>query len=150
VVKLAVILALFATAALSQAPSATGEGAAKAVRKKAPQSFVLPETAAPQPVFEPPPPPVIAPGPLGVTQRQSETLLGRSPDIGDAPPSAGAVIRAIIGLVGLMVLAYLGGHPRVQQLERRLNIAHLTTAGLPFVLLGFLAAHPAVGILTAS
>jgi hypothetical protein len=76
-------------------------------------------------------------------------LLGRSPDAPPAPP-APAVIRAILGFVAFLALAYLAGQPRVQRLERSLNIAHLVTAGLPFVFLGFVASQPAVGILTPS
>ncbi|MCW5980612.1 MAG: hypothetical protein KIT09_21210 [Bryobacteraceae bacterium] len=120
----------------------------KPARRPAPQPFVLPEASPPDVIFIPPPPPHIDPTPGVLPQRQSETLLGRSPDVAVAPPTAGAVIRAIIGLVGLMVLAYLGGHRRFQQIERRLNIGHMVTVGLPFVLLGLLASHPAVGVLT--
>ncbi len=59
-------------------------------------------------------------------------------------------IRVLLGLFALFGLAYLGGHPRVKELERRLNVTHLVTAGLPFVLLGLLASQPAVGILSDS
>jgi hypothetical protein len=61
-----------------------------------------------------------------------------------APPN---VLRAIIGFVILLGLAYLAGHPRVKEVERRLNIAHFGAAGLPFVLLGFLASRPFMGVL---
>jgi hypothetical protein len=140
---LASILAIAAGLCLAQPEAPSSD-------KQAPKPFVPPEHRAPESTFEPPPPPVLKPRAFVVPQRQSETLLGRSPDIGVVPPSAGAVIRAIIGFVSLMVLAYLGGHPRVRRLERRLNIAHLITAGLPFVLLGLLASRPEVGILTPS
>lgn len=63
---------------------------------------------------------------------------------------SGEAIRAILGLVAVAALAYLGGHPRVQGLERRLRIAHVVTTGLPFVLLGMLARHPRVGVLSDS
>lgn len=58
------------------------------------------------------------------------------------------VIRIILALVGLLALAYLGGHPWVRQAERRLRIAQLVTAGFPFVALGLVLALPSVGILT--
>ncbi len=48
-------------------------------------------------------------------------------------------IKALVGLMGLLVLAYLGGHPRVQQLERRLGISRVVAAGFPFLGLGMLA-----------
>lgn len=60
------------------------------------------------------------------------------------------VIRIILALVGLLALAYLGGHPWVRQAERRLRIAQLVTAGFPFVALGIVLALPRVGILTDS
>lgn len=56
----------------------------------------------------------------------------------------------LLGLFALFALAYLGGHPRVQELERRLAVTHLVTAGLPYVLLGLIASLPSVGILSES
>jgi hypothetical protein len=61
---------------------------------------------------------------------------------------ASTVIRAVVGFVVLFVLAYAAGHPKVTQLERRLRIGHLTAAGLPFFLLGYVAALPSIGVLT--
>jgi Kef-type K+ transport system membrane component KefB len=58
------------------------------------------------------------------------------------------VIRTIIGLLALMVLAYLGGHRRVLAWERRLGISQVITAGFPFVILGVLARNGNVGVLT--
>lgn len=60
------------------------------------------------------------------------------------------VIKTILGLVALLALAYLGGHPLVRTLERRLRIAQVVTAGFPFVALGIVLALPSVGILTDS
>lgn len=56
--------------------------------------------------------------------------------------------RTILGLLALLALAYLGGHPRVHAWEERLRVSHVVTAGFPFVLLGILSRHPAVGIVT--
>lgn len=67
-----------------------------------------------------------------------------------APPLPGGqldAVNTILALVVLLVLAYLGGHPRVRAWERRIGIAHLATSGLPFFLLGLVAALPAVRIL---
>jgi hypothetical protein len=58
-----------------------------------------------------------------------------------------ALLKVIVGLVALLALAYLGGHPSVQRLEERLGISQVITAGFPFVLLGLIARHRAAGIL---
>lgn len=47
-------------------------------------------------------------------------------------------IGTLLGLLGLLALSYLGGHPRVQALERKLGVSQVITAGFPFVLLGML------------
>jgi Kef-type K+ transport system membrane component KefB len=64
--------------------------------------------------------------------------------------SAGEVVKAILGLLVILVLAYLAGHPRVQELEELLGISQVVTAGFPFVLLGLIAHHPGVDILSDS
>src|SRR5690606_35664929 len=63
-------------------------------------------------------------------------------------PTAGEVVKAILGLLVILVLAYLAGHPRVQEIEELLGISQVVTAGFPFVLLGLIAHHPSVGILS--
>lgn len=79
-------------------------------------------------------------------------------DIHEAAPTTAAdaeaanttgVIRTLLGLVLLMVLAYVGGHPRVTKLEERLGIAQVMTSGLPYVFLGLLAQQPALDVLNA-
>jgi hypothetical protein len=106
----------------------------------------------PPPVPLLPPPPVLdlSPGArstVATLLEQNQALLGRSPDVLAAPPTP-VLIRPIVGFVALLVLAYIWGQPRFHLLEQRFNIAHLITAGLPFVLLGFIASQPVVGILT--
>src|SRR5690606_25405886 len=64
--------------------------------------------------------------------------------------SAADLIKVILALVVIVALAYLGGHPRVRRLEERLRISHVVTAGFPFVVLGLVARHPSVGILSDS
>ncbi len=67
------------------------------------------------------------------------------------PPAAlttWEAIRAILGLLVLLGLAFLGGHPAVQRLERRIGVAQLVTAGFPFVIFGVIAARPDVAILS--
>lgn len=76
-----------------------------------------------------------------------EASLGRTSAEPTPAVTHGAVIKAILGFVLLLALAYLGGHSKVRELERKLRIAHLVTTGLPFILLGLLASHPRVGIL---
>jgi Kef-type K+ transport system membrane component KefB len=58
-------------------------------------------------------------------------------------------IKVIVGLVSLMVLAYLGGHRRVIRFQERLGIGGVITAGFPFVALGAIASLPSVAILNA-
>jgi len=57
-------------------------------------------------------------------------------------------LKALLGLLLLLSFAYVGGHPRVQALERRIGVSQVITAGFPFVLLGLVSRLPAVGILT--
>ncbi len=63
-------------------------------------------------------------------------------------PSPETILRSIFGFVVLLSLAYVGGHPKVAEVERRLGIAHLATTGIPFVLLGWIASQPKVAVLT--
>lgn len=65
-----------------------------------------------------------------------------------APLTATELIKVILGLVSIVALAYLGGHPKVRELEERLRISHVVTAGFPFVLLGLVARHPSVAIVS--
>lgn len=148
-------LALFAIVAL--APLCAQE---EPKQRKAPaKQFSLPETKAPEPVFVAPPPepepakpnlqrlPTNALEPLAGASRSGEfALLGRTRMAQRL--DAAAVIRALIGFVAFFVLAYLAGHPRVTEWERRLKIGQLLTSGLPFVALGFVAAQPSAGVLT--
>jgi Kef-type K+ transport system membrane component KefB len=57
-------------------------------------------------------------------------------------------LKVIFGLAVLLVLAYLGGHPRTLRLQERLGLRGVILAGFPFVALGVVASLPAVGILT--
>ncbi len=62
--------------------------------------------------------------------------------------SSGDAIKAIFGLVLLLALAYIGGHPRVQRLEQKLRISQVITAGFPFVLIGLVSREDGLGILS--
>lgn len=67
-----------------------------------------------------------------------------------APPrerSTASLMRVTLGLFALLALTVLGAHPSVRALERRTGLAMVTGSGLPFLALGFVARHPAVGIL---
>lgn len=66
----------------------------------------------------------------------------------NAPLTTGDAIKAILGLVALLGLAYAGGHPVVQRLERRLRISQVVTAGFPFVFIGVVASMDSIGILS--
>jgi len=69
-------------------------------------------------------------------------------EAGQPKASAAEVAKTVLGLVAILALAYLGGHPRVQELERKLRVSQVITAGFAFVLLGFVAHRPAIGILS--
>ena len=56
--------------------------------------------------------------------------------------------KTILGLLGLIILAYLGAHSRVIALERRLGIAQVITSGFPFIVVGWFARTSQVGLLT--
>lgn len=80
-----------------------------------------------------------------------------APSLLDAPPQTDIVapaqrtvvlLRTVVGLLVLLTLAYLGGHRRVHALEERLGLTQVVTAGVPFVVLGAVARHPAIGVLT--
>jgi hypothetical protein len=80
-------------------------------------------------------------------------IEGRDPSHPASPPLTveerpSLVIKTIVGLLALMVLAYLGGHRKVLVWETRLGVSQVITAGFPFVLLGMLARSPDVGILS--
>lgn len=66
----------------------------------------------------------------------------------DEPAIAADAIRTVLGLLALLALAYVAGHPKVEQLERALGVSQVTAAGLPFFLLGAVAHLPQVGLLT--
>lgn len=78
---------------------------------------------------------------------------GASPDE-HGPPSPepivdpGVVVRTVLGLIVLLALAWIGGHPSVRRLEEWLGVSQVVTAGFAFVALGLVAAHPSVGILS--
>jgi hypothetical protein len=115
------------------------------------------DVSPPEPglVLEPPSiPPVPLPPPILLPGTPAPLLIAPPPPAASEPPvltgldSAEEAIRAILGLVALLALAYIGGHPKVQSLEHKLGISHLVTAGLPFVILGAVAHLPAIRVLS--
>lgn len=111
---------------------------------------VDPEAGAPEPAG----PPLLEPETdfekiTGRLALETRDLLTKPFQVMPAPPPA-VVLRGIIGFVIFLALAYVAGHSRVKRWERSLNIGHVVTAGLPFVILGFVASQPAVGILTST
>ena len=99
---------------------------------------------------------VIEPAPLARPPRAAsadpstdavrETPLQRSPPV-RASERPRVVVWTILGLVLLLGLAYAGGHPRVEAIERSLGISQAITAGFPFVAIG--VAARVSGLLTA-
>ena len=85
-------------------------------------------------------------------------VTDRAPKVPASPTASGRVgapttfelVRAVIGLLLIIVLAYLASHPRVQELEESLGISAVVTAGLPFVLFGLIAHSPTIGLLSDS
>lgn len=59
----------------------------------------------------------------------------------------GMVLRTLIALLACLALAYLAGHPRVQELEEMLGISQVVAAGFPFFALGAIAHLPEVSVL---
>ncbi len=59
----------------------------------------------------------------------------------------GVLLESVIGLLLLVSLAGVMAHPKVREVEVTLGIADLVATGLPFLLLGWAARLPAVGLL---
>lgn len=95
-----------------------------------------PPIVAPAPISPPVTPP--APRPLEIVPKPPER----------PPITPGEAIKAILGLLILLTLAYIAGHPRVVRLEQRLRISQVITAGFPFVLFGLAAHSEGIGILS--
>jgi hypothetical protein len=90
-----------------------------------------------------------APAPLPSRGPAATVPAASPPAVAPHVSQRGAVvIRTILGLLGLLVLAYIGGHPKVRQVEKMLGVSQVITAGFPFVVLGILTRLPKVGILT--
>ncbi|MEJ7602431.1 MAG: hypothetical protein WKG01_31355 [Kofleriaceae bacterium] len=78
-------------------------------------------------------------------------VITDEPDVSELQDTAHSslfAIKIIGGLVGLLVLAYIGGHRQVVRFQERLGVSGLITAGFPFIALGLIAALPAIGILS--
>jgi len=121
-----------------QPPYAPSPPAAQTERR--PAGRKLPEGITARPDERPAPPPAVEEAPAAGTE------VVRAPEPPGRQP--GVVIKIILGLLCLLALAYLAGHKRVRQLEERLGIAQVVTAGFPFVALGLIARMPEVGVLT--
>ena len=120
----------------------------------APDAAPLPD-AGPRPDAFPAPPPAIDIGPPPsasdpLTDDPGKLAPPAPPEpVGSTDSSKATVfIKLIVGLVVLMVLAYLGGHRRVVRLQERLGIGGVVAAGFPFVALGLIARQPEIGVLT--
>lgn len=122
------------------------EAGAEAAREAAASQAAGPEAHLPAVAPLPPPDPDPSLVPLLEGPKRDE------PEGRAVPPSERpeVVVKTIIGLLLLLVLAYLGGHPRVIGLEEKLGVSQVVTAGFPFVLLGMVARLPSVGVLSDS
>lgn len=68
--------------------------------------------------------------------------------IGMPEGATNTVVRTLVGLVGLLAIAYLASHRKVQHYERVLGVSQVVTAGFPFVALGLLARAPGIELMT--
>lgn len=106
----------------------------------------------PPPPAEPRPPPAEPPAEPPSTIATDLLDPPAAETVPEGPPASkqGTVfaIKVILGLIALLVLAYLGGHPSTLRVLERLGIRGVMTAGFPFVALGLIASQPSVGILT--
>ncbi len=118
---------------------------------EAPQEPILtPYDPGPLPHVFPPGP---TPAPAKPAPEAPPNIAPPGPDVVRPPPerkpiSPDDAIKAILGLVILLTLAYLAGNQRVVRLEQRLRISQVITAGFPFVLFGLIAHMDGVGILS--
>jgi hypothetical protein len=90
-------------------------------------------------------PPIPSGSPSNPAVVEMPVPISRPVERGDRPE---VVVKTIVGLVALLGLAYVGGHPRIQGWERAIGISQVITAGFPFVALGVAARLPVIGILT--
>jgi hypothetical protein len=91
-------------------------------------------------------PPQEAPAPSS-PEEPGGPAIDRAPKAGPPADRTALVAKNILGLVVLLALPLVGAHPSVRAIERKLGVAQLITAGLPFVILGVVARHPAIGVL---
>lgn len=91
--------------------------------------------------------PEVEPGPALAPVIEGDSAVEAPPPVapGERPE---VVLKTIVGLLAIMVLAYLGGHRRVLDWEARLGISQVITAGFPFVILGLLARQPSIDVLS--
>jgi Kef-type K+ transport system membrane component KefB len=94
---------------------------------------------------------VDAGAPDAATPDAQPPILAAAPDERPPPlPEAerpAVVIRTLLGLLAILVLAYVAARPGARRLEELLGVSSVIAAGFPFVALGVLARHPAIGIL---
>lgn len=60
------------------------------------------------------------------------------------------ILKPLLALIVVLGLAAVGGHRRVQRLEKRLRISQVVTAGLPFFVLGTVFSLRGVDLMTES
>ncbi|MCC6624705.1 MAG: hypothetical protein IT385_25875 [Deltaproteobacteria bacterium] len=96
-----------------------------------------PDTAPPEPAPPEPAPTPRTPAPPEATPSPVEAPPSEPPTSPKTSAlSSAETIKAILALLVVFALAYLGGHPRVRQWERKIGVAQIVTAGFPFILLG--------------
>jgi hypothetical protein len=95
------------------------------------------EAFAPLPPLPPLPPMQPFPPAAAETERPKPVPTEAQPAL---------ALKTIVALIALLVLAYAANHPRLRRLEELVGIRSAITAGFPFVALGLIARHPAIGV----
>lgn len=140
-------------------PSSKPQGTSPAASGQPPLDMSPPDAGPPAdagahgPGAGPAPPDLVAHAPKTPTAPEHAAPATSAPASHSAHQLEGrstVVIKTVLGLLLLLALAFLGGHPRVRGLERAVGVSRVMAAGLPFVLLGFIMRHPAVKVLTDS
>ena len=109
---------------------------------------VLPSVLPPSPEPSASPPPATTPHPAAHTH--PAPAHAASVTRASTRDSTLLAIQGIAGLIVLLILAYLGAHPRFVRFQDRLGLGGVITAGFPFVALGAIAALPSVRILSGN
>lgn len=112
-----------------------------------PPVIEVPEVVPEPVVVEPVPDIVIDEPPPPEHADITEAVAQPPPSVQTTSKSSLYALKAIVGLLAILVLAYLGGNRRVVKFQERLGLGGVIASGLPFIALGLIAGSPVIGIL---